>query len=228
MAPSSQETIYFGYGSNLWQHQMQLRCPTSTYLGVARLNGYRWIINERGYANVVEGGGDADADADDEKDDDGDADSGIDNKYASVVFGLVYALQPSDEHALDKNEGVPVAYTKESLPCDFWTGVADASTAIPSTTDEQKWIKVDTTRPPTKTARTMLVYIDRKRTALGRPREEYVVRMNQGVRDALARGVPRGYVEGVVRRFVKGGGGEGVEDLALRQAGRFEDESGVV
>lgn len=44
--------LYFGYGSNLWKAQMQSRCPTSKYLGIARLNGYRWIINKRGYANV--------------------------------------------------------------------------------------------------------------------------------------------------------------------------------
>lgn len=47
-------TLYFGYGSNLWKHQMVQRCPTSKYLGIARLNDYRWIINERGYANVVQ------------------------------------------------------------------------------------------------------------------------------------------------------------------------------
>lgn len=47
-------TLYFGYGSNLWLHQMHLRCLTSEYVGIARLNGYRWMINSRGYANVVE------------------------------------------------------------------------------------------------------------------------------------------------------------------------------
>ena len=45
-------TIYFGYGSNLWREQMKQRCPQSEYLGVARLNNYTWLINERGYANV--------------------------------------------------------------------------------------------------------------------------------------------------------------------------------
>jgi hypothetical protein len=57
------QTLYFGYGSNLWLHQMQLRCPTSQYLGVARLPNYRWIINDRGYANVVERRDTAEAEA---------------------------------------------------------------------------------------------------------------------------------------------------------------------
>jgi len=100
----SNATLYFGYGSNLWQHQMQQRCPTSKYLGIARLNGYRWIINERGYANVVKIAKDAD-----EK-----------HSYKDEVWGLVYSLQAEDEEDLDGNEGVPIAYTKEDLEVDFW------------------------------------------------------------------------------------------------------------
>ena len=98
---SNKPTIYFGYGSNLWKDQMIQRCPTSLYLGIARLNGYRWLINNRGYANVVE------PKDDQMKDDD-------------VVWGLVYSLEAEDERRLDLNEGVPFAYTKELLTVDFW------------------------------------------------------------------------------------------------------------
>lgn len=98
---SSTPTIYFGYGSNLWKDQMVQRCPTSSYLGIARLNGYRWLINNRGYANVVE------PRANDKNDSD-------------VVWGLVYSLEAKDERRLDLNEGVPVAYTKEWLTVDYW------------------------------------------------------------------------------------------------------------
>lgn len=94
--------LYFGYGSNLWKEQMLLRCPTSSYMGIARLNGYRWIINERGYANVVET-------FDSTK------------SPANEVWGLVFSLQPSDEDKLDVNEGVPEAYTKEDLEVEFWS-----------------------------------------------------------------------------------------------------------
>ncbi len=88
---STPPTTYFGYGSNLWKHQMVKRCPTSEYLGVARLSGYRWIINERGYANVVEMAGNK-----------------TEGETKDVVWGLVYKLQREDEQGLDKNEGVPV------------------------------------------------------------------------------------------------------------------------
>ncbi|KAF2138492.1 uncharacterized protein K452DRAFT_290636 [Aplosporella prunicola CBS 121167] len=96
--PATQATtIYFGYGSNLWLSQMRSRCPTSSYLGIGRLEGYRWQINERHYANIVET-----QSADD------------------VVYGLVYDLPPADEALLDRYENVPHAYTKENMSVDFW------------------------------------------------------------------------------------------------------------
>lgn len=75
-----------------------MRCPSSTYVGIARLSSYRWIINDRGYANIVET-----------------------NSASDVVYGLVYTLTEEDEKRLDVNEGVPYAYTKEMIPMDFWS-----------------------------------------------------------------------------------------------------------
>jgi gamma-glutamylcyclotransferase len=84
---SNNGSYYFGYGSNLWKHQMIQRCPTSDYLGIARLNQFKWIINDRGYANVVQT-----------------------SEKKDVVWGLVYRLQAEDERRLDLNEGVPVCH----------------------------------------------------------------------------------------------------------------------
>ncbi|KAJ4337769.1 hypothetical protein N0V95_008248 [Ascochyta clinopodiicola] len=195
-APLTTPTIYFGYGSNLWLHQMAIRCPTSQYLGVARLPHYTWLINDRGYANIVEA-------------------NETSRSYSDEVYGLVYSLLPEDEKRLDRNEGVPVAYTKELIPCDFW----------PSNTHE----KADTSLPPVET-RDMLVYIDRNRTTPDRPREEYVYRMNQGIRDAVERGVPEEYVRDVMRKFIPEGGEDGentIGEFAKTQAAQFKDESGV-
>lgn len=194
-------TIYFGYGSNLWLHQMRSRCPTSVYLGVARLGRYKWIINNRGYANVVE------LPADSRTEDARSPDS-------EVVFGLVYSLAPSDERRLDDNEGVPVVYAKEHLECDFWKAG-----------EQTGW--VDVRKAPTGRVR-MLVYVDRKRTVEDRPQKEYVYRMNQGITDAINMGVPKAYVDEVMRRFIPKDGGEGAKALAERQAVKFEDESDVI
>ncbi|KAH6611967.1 hypothetical protein C7974DRAFT_429387 [Boeremia exigua] len=191
--PLAAPTIYFGYGSNLWLHQMATRCPTAAYLGVARLPHYTWLINDRGYANI------ANASA---------------RSYADEVYGLVYALQPEDERRLDRNEGVPVAYGKERIACEFWPGAVDG--------------RADMGGRPVE--REMLVYVDRERTTPDRPREEYVYRMNQGIRDAVARGVPEEYVESVMRKFIPEGDDEDekkIGEFAKTQAAQFKDESGV-
>ena len=206
--PAKPQTLYFGYGSNLWLHQMQLRCPTSQYLGVARLPNYRWIINDRGYANVVERGGTAEAEA-------GAAAEAAAEAAGDAVYGLVYSLLPADEARLDVNEGVPEAYTKETLGVDFWASDPRV---------EDGW--VDVSGPAQR--RDALVYIDRKRVVESRPRREYVYRMNMGIRDAVKMGVPRGYVDAVMRKFIPDEGegrekGE-VERVAMKQALNFVDE----
>jgi gamma-glutamylcyclotransferase len=201
-APS---TLYFAYGSNLWLHQMALRCPTAQYVGIARLDGYRWIISTRGYANVVETSKN---------------EEGSEAEYENEVWGMVYSLGKEDEESLDKNEGVPVAYTKEYLNCKVWRhqpGPVDPRyphlihPIVPSTT-------------PSSTTK-LLVYIDRLRLEEGKSRDEYVHRMNKGIEDAEMCGVPGGYVREVVRRWI--GEEEGDEGLAERQARGFRDESGV-
>src|SRR5438045_576181 len=77
---SANERLYFAYGSNLWLSQMALRCPSSRYIGSASLPGYRWQINERGYANIARVAPDA------------------------RVQGLVYDISPTDEERLDVHE----------------------------------------------------------------------------------------------------------------------------
>lgn len=83
---------YFAYGSNMWRAQMRERCPQSRLLGPATLHGYRFIINTRGYANIV-------------------AD------LQGVVPGVLYAISATDEAALDGFEGVAQGnYCKALVP----------------------------------------------------------------------------------------------------------------
>lgn len=217
-------TVYFGYGSNLWLHQMQIRCPSSQYLGIARLSGYKWIINDRGYANVVEITNTTTSSSDSQTQTQS-KNKGKKENYQNEVYGLVYTLFSSDESRLDQNEGVPIAYTKENLPCTFW------ATPEPPSSPESPHGTIDVSKPPTAEM-DMLVYIDRKRVEPATPRDEYVYRMNRGIDDALKVGVPKGYVEQVMRRFIEGDGGKEaerkrMEEVAEAQAGRFRDESGV-
>jgi gamma-glutamylcyclotransferase len=193
MANATTPTIYFGYGSNLWQNQMLMRCPTSEYLGVSRLDNYRWMINDRGYANVVQI----------------QSPSSAEPNYANVAYGLVYSLQPSDEARLDDNEGVPVAYTKEDLPVSFWP-------------KEKEHEPVDLHKPAKK--QDMLVYIGRKHVTDSKPKHEYIFRMNQGINDALKEGVPKEYVQEVMRKFIPPEHDDRLRNQAVQQAISFQDE----
>ncbi|EME79644.1 uncharacterized protein MYCFIDRAFT_142157 [Pseudocercospora fijiensis CIRAD86] len=193
----NKQTIYFGYGSNLWLYQMRQRCPTSRYLGIARLKGYRWIIYGRGYANIVEIAGDKQSSS--EHDD------------SEEVWGLVYSLEEEDERRLDRNEGVPVAYQKELIECEYWASAKNRRSGRPDTSKDPH--KVD-----------MLVYIDRMRTEPSEPKEEYIYRMNMGIHDALYEGVPKDYVEQVMRKFIPERNEEPLIEVARRPALEFEDE----
>lgn len=53
MSTPNPQSLYFAYGSNLSHTQMKSRCPDSTYVGMGVLQNYRWIVNQRGYANIV-------------------------------------------------------------------------------------------------------------------------------------------------------------------------------
>lgn len=166
---------------------MRQRCPTSKYLGIARLNGYRWIIYDRGYANIVEV---AKEERQKKKHD-----------YSHEVWGLVYSLEPEDEKRLDSNEGVPFAYQKEFIECDFFEAKNGAKPDI--TTDPKE---VD-----------MLVYINRQLTTPSDSKQEYIHRMNMGIKDALEAGVPRAYVDKVIREFIPDVKDERVGDVARRE-----------
>ena len=83
--------VYFGYGSNLSPRTMKQRCPDSLFIGLAVLKGWRWQINETGYANIVP------AEAEDE------------------VYGSLCFLSYRDEKALDESEGVPWLYEKHKV-----------------------------------------------------------------------------------------------------------------
>ena len=151
------------------------------------------MINDRRYANVVQVH----------------TPSSVEPNYANVVYGLVYSLQPSDEQGLDKNEGVPYAYTKEYLPVSFWP-------------KEKEDEPVDLHKPAKK--QDMLVYISRNHVTDSKPWPEYIYRMNQGIDDALREGVPRDYVQQVMRKFIPPEHDEALQTQAMQQAMSFEDE----
>ena len=90
------QMLYFAYGSNMDCAQMRRRCPSAHFVGVAKLPDHSLAFSRKstkrgcGVADVVE-------------------------KTGPDVWGVVYEIaDPKDVSNLDRCEGVPSAYTKES------------------------------------------------------------------------------------------------------------------
>jgi gamma-glutamylcyclotransferase len=118
------------------------------------------------------------------------------------VWGMLYTLEPADERLLERAEGVPYSYEKEVLDIDL------ISSADGSKIRQEEKVKA-------------LVYVDYKRTAPSTSKEEYIFRMNRGIRDAVAKGMDVSYVEKVMRPFIREEGlpeDENVEDPFLPEA----------
>ncbi len=88
--------LYFAYGSNMDTGQMAHRCPGARKVGIALLNGYRFIINSRGVASVVP-----------------------DKEH--IVKGVVWEISPKDVESLDLYEGIASGlYRKVYMQVVLW------------------------------------------------------------------------------------------------------------
>lgn len=89
------DSLYFAYGSNINLHQMAERCPDAQPVGAAWLYDYELLFrsNNRGVgvATIVPHKG-------------------------GEVRGLLWRITPSCELSLDKYEGYPRLYKKETVP----------------------------------------------------------------------------------------------------------------
>lgn len=89
----SKERLYLAYGSNLNLQQMENRCPTAKVVGKTFLRG--WSLWFRGSGrNAV---------------------ATIEHRRGFKIPALVWEIQPLDEAALDRYEGYPYLYHKETL-----------------------------------------------------------------------------------------------------------------
>ena len=85
--------LYIAYGSNLNLEQMKRRCPTAEIVGAAELKNWRlWF----------RGGNHSAGDT-------------IERERGFSVPVLIWRIQPEDEVVLDRYEGWPHLYRKETL-----------------------------------------------------------------------------------------------------------------
>ena len=89
----SKEKIYIAYGSNLNLPQMAQRCPTAKVLGATEMKDYELLFrgSRTGFYATVEP---------------------CDGKTVPV---LLWSVKPQDEKSLDRYEGYPVFYEKETM-----------------------------------------------------------------------------------------------------------------
>jgi gamma-glutamylcyclotransferase len=79
---------YFAFGSNMVATQMHQRCPAAQDMGMARLDGWRFLINQEGYATIVP-------------------------EQSAYVLGVLWSLTSACEAALDAYEEIATGlYTK--------------------------------------------------------------------------------------------------------------------
>ncbi|KAF5130808.1 uncharacterized protein G6M90_00g060700 [Metarhizium brunneum] len=188
---------YFAYGSNLHMKQMQRRCPKSKYVGFGRLPNFRWQINERGYANVV---------------------------YAEGhwVDGLVYEIEETDEEKLDISEGVSKgAYEKQHMQvrvklacCSLYRRSVPWIVSRGGPCRVRKSAKHShrkTTATIDRETDNVLVYISLVHVVDSSPKEEYIDRINRGLKDAASLGMDDDYIRNCIRPFVPESGGSSQE-----------------
>ena len=82
---------YFAFGSNMVATQMHQRCPAAQDRGIARLDGWRFLVNQEGYATIVP-------------------------DQSAYVLGVLWSLTSACEAALDDYEEIATGlYTKAYL-----------------------------------------------------------------------------------------------------------------
>lgn len=169
---------------------MARRCPNSRFIGRAILRNYIWMINERGYANIVRAPG-----------------------PGYWVEGLVFELDGDDEARLDKNEGVakqcyrkmyanlevhpgPKALYRRPVPWIVEKGgaahVLDLARRDGRVTREHQG----------RVREQVLVYWSPDYTTNGKPKEEYVKRINDGIIDARILGISEAYISYFIRKVI--------------------------
>lgn len=226
---SNPRTLYFAYGSNLSHTQMRKRCSSDPEIsakpvGIARLDNWRWIICERGYANVippyVNSADGTDGNTESHQDQ-------MDEDNKDVIWGVLYDMTPEDLRTLDMYEGIDRSAPKASpdhpvdsatRPYEQGAGSYNKWNVLVTVTkwlDEDHRKKYDGFHNTITSAggpvgfvggdhaqQRVLVYVDEYRTEEGKPKGEYITRMNRGIRESVELGIPKDWIEKVMRKSI--------------------------
>ena len=203
-------------------------------VGIARLDNWRWFICGRGYANVLPletngiGGVNGDAKPTSSSTLGKQEQTEYDNK--AVVWGVLYEMTAEDGRTLDTYEGVDCSRPKASPnhPYDQLTRPYEqgdgeynkwyAPVTVTKWLDEDHRKKVhgfhNTITGADGTVgfvggdhalQRVLVYVDEHHTKASTPKEEYIARMNRGIRESVELGIPKDWVDEIIRKYIPEG-----------------------
>jgi hypothetical protein len=184
-------------------------------VAIARLDGWKWIICERGYATIIPPHPLREGRLLSEWGETGEAD----RTSRETVYGVLYNMTSDDEAVLDGYEvvdpGAPAAkghvslsirpreqgkghYTKWYVPVvvEKWLDSRDDLEGC------KEHVALSCVDAPNTSTCTALVYIDEECVRESDPRPEYIARMNRGITEACSIGLPEQWVDTSMRRFI--------------------------
>ncbi|RDW61259.1 gamma-glutamylcyclotransferase family protein [Aspergillus mulundensis] len=208
---SKPKHLYFAYGSNLSPTQMRMRCihnPTLSGhpVALATLDSWRWLICQAGYANVVSPAG---LRVGSQIDGGDDVPQSISKSIPhGGVYGVLYEMSAEDERVLDGYEGVhhsagdskqgdkvPLGIRqKEQGDGDYNKWYVDARVVEWLDEGYRERNGLEGVGGNVR----VLVYVDEERVKVGKPKEEYIPRMNRAIREAVELGFPVDWAEEVI------------------------------
>jgi hypothetical protein len=182
MAVFTRKRYYFAFGSNMHLDQMSTRCPGSIYEGTAVLHGWRWQINSRGVANIVQ----------------------QHQPTNEVVEGLVFSVTEDNERALDRYEGVKRGlYERLDVWLQFKPVFPTETQFLASELQSPQGVSARVLSLGLEVHIQAFAYISRV-IEDGSIREEYVARMEHAVKDALSLGISPGFAHEPLMRVIHG------------------------
>lgn len=96
LIPMAEALYYFAYGSNMSTRRLRCRVPSARVVDVATLAGHRLAWHKKG----ADGSGKCDI---------------PEAQPADIVYGVLYAIDPSHKPRLDRAEGLGWGYEQKSV-----------------------------------------------------------------------------------------------------------------
>lgn len=93
---SERKGYYFAYGFTMDERSMHTKCKGALLIGKGELDGYKFLINSKGYATIVQ-------------------------SHKAKIYGLIWSITRSDESRLDRYEDVAnnLYYKAHRLICSI-------------------------------------------------------------------------------------------------------------